>query len=79
MFLCISASLSDEICAHARHWREHRQMTLILIRLTLLTLFLYSGLPSDIEHFLSSGANKVLLKPLDTEAFGKAMKEIRMH
>ena len=42
-------------------------------------ILFYSGLPSDIEHFLSSGADKVLLKPLDTEAFGKAMKEIRIH
>jgi CheY-like chemotaxis protein len=34
------------------------------------------GLPSDVDHFLSSGANKVLLKPLDTNAFKVAMKEI---
>jgi CheY-like chemotaxis protein len=33
-------------------------------------------LPSDVDHFLSSGADKVLLKPFDTSAFKAAMKEI---
>jgi CheY-like chemotaxis protein len=35
-----------------------------------------NGLPSDVDHFLSSGADKVLLKPLDTRAFKAAMKKI---
>ena len=34
-----------------------------------------TGLPSDIDTFLSCGANKVLLKPLDLEAFSQAMKD----
>ena len=34
------------------------------------------GLPSDIKYFLDCGANDVLLKPLDVEAFGLAMKVI---
>ena len=38
MFLCISASLSDEVCALARHWTEHRLMTLILLHLILLII-----------------------------------------
>ena len=33
-----------------------------------------SGLPSDVTHFLSCGVDKVLLKPLDMEAFTRAMK-----
>ena len=37
---------------------------------------LYPGLPSDIDHFMNCGADKVLLKPLDTKVFGQAMKEI---
>jgi DNA-binding response OmpR family regulator len=37
-----------------------------------------NGLTSDVEHFLSSGADKVLLKPLDTNAFVIAMKEISL-
>ena len=32
-----------------------------------------SGLPSDVTHFLSCGVNKVLLKPLDMNAFVSAM------
>ena len=32
-----------------------------------------AGLPSDIAHFISCGADKVLLKPLDIEAFKEAM------
>jgi CheY-like chemotaxis protein len=35
-------------------------------------------LTSDVEHFLSSGADKVLLKPLDTNAFVIAMNEISL-
>jgi DNA-binding response OmpR family regulator len=37
-----------------------------------------NGLPSDVEYFLSSGADKVLLKPLDMRAFKAAMKEISL-
>jgi CheY-like chemotaxis protein len=32
-----------------------------------------NGLPSDVDHFLSSGADKVLLKPLDTSSFKAAI------
>jgi DNA-binding response OmpR family regulator len=35
-----------------------------------------NGLTSDMDYFLSSGADKVLLKPLDMSAFKAAMKEI---
>jgi CheY-like chemotaxis protein len=34
-----------------------------------------NGLLSEVDHFLSSGADKVLLKPLDTNAFKVVMKE----
>lgn len=34
-----------------------------------------NGITSDVEHFLSCGADKVFLKPLDMIAFGTAMKE----
>ena len=34
------------------------------------------GLPVDIACFIDSGANKVLLKPLDIEAFDQAMREM---
>ena len=37
-----------------------------------------SGLPADVAHFLSCGANKVLLKPLDILAFGEAMRDVRI-
>ena len=33
-----------------------------------------SGLPSDVSHFISCGVDKVLLKPLDMEAFVRAMR-----
>ena len=36
-----------------------------------------TGLPSDIEHFMNCGADKVLLKPLDMTAFAEAIKETR--
>jgi CheY-like chemotaxis protein len=36
---------------------------------------LSTGLPADIAHFLACGADRVLLKPLDMNAFGKAMEE----
>lgn len=35
-----------------------------------------TGLPSDVEHFLQCGANRVLLKPLDFNAFTEAMREM---
>ena len=35
------------------------------------------GLPSDITHFLTNGADRVLLKPLNIEAFGQAMKDVQ--
>ena len=46
----------------------------------LMTLYIFDGigLPSDIEYFLNCGANKVLLKPLDVEAFEQAMGEEMM-
>ena len=37
-----------------------------------------SGLPADVAHFLTCGADKVLLKPLDILAFGEAMRDVRM-
>ena len=43
-----------------------------------LCLLLCSGLPSDIDYFLSCGANKVLLKPLDLETFGQAIEQTVM-
>ena len=36
------------------------------------------GLPSDVAHFLSCGADRVLLKPLDILAFGEAMRDVRV-
>lgn len=33
-----------------------------------------SGLPSDVSHFISCGVDKVLLKPLDMEAFVRVMR-----
>ena len=36
---------------------------------------LFAGLPSDVTYFLSCGADKVLLKPLDLNKFGLAMRE----
>ena len=41
-----------------------------------ILIFFPLGLPSDIKYFLDCGANDVLLKPLDVEAFGLAMKVI---
>jgi hypothetical protein len=43
-----------------------------------LVFDIMSGLPSDVAHFLSCGADKVLLKPLDILAFGEAMRDVRM-
>jgi signal transduction histidine kinase len=34
------------------------------------------GLPSDVDYFLGCGADKVLLKPLDFDAFGQAMRDL---
>ena len=54
-------------------------MTGIRGRLTvsiIFNIFCQTGLPSDIEMFLSCGANKVLLKPLNLDAFGEAMKDM---
>jgi hypothetical protein len=34
------------------------------------------GLPSDIQHFLNCGADRVLLIPLDMNAFNQAMRDI---
>jgi hypothetical protein len=34
------------------------------------------GLFTDVEHFLKCGADKVLLKPLDIDAFSAAMTEM---
>lgn len=34
-----------------------------------------TGLTTDVEYFLRSGANKVLLKPLDMKIFGNFMEE----
>ena len=47
------------------------------IYLTLLYLVfdIMSGLPADVAHFLSCGADKILLKPLDILAFGQAMRD----
>lgn len=39
-------------------------------------LFTHVGLSCDIELFISKGANKVILKPLDTASFGAMMDEI---
>lgn len=39
-------------------------------------IFVFSGLPLDVAHFVSCGANKVLLKPLDINSFTLAMKNI---
>ena len=41
-----------------------------------ILIFFPLGLTSDIKYFLDCGANDVLLKPLDVEAFGLAMKVI---
>ena len=35
-----------------------------------------AGLPSDVTYFLGCGADKVLLKPLDFDAFGQAMRDL---
>ena len=61
----------------------HRIIKLSLAFLLLITIIFFSylkkstGLPSDIDFFLNSGANKVLLKPLDLETFGHAMKDMK--
>ena len=47
-----------------------------LIISIISNIFCKTGLPSDIEMFLNSGANKVLLKPLDLDALGHAMKDM---
>jgi hypothetical protein len=39
-------------------------------------LLLFVGLPSDITHFLEYGADRVLLKPLDINAFGNAIRDM---
>jgi hypothetical protein len=39
------------------------------------SLFASAGLPADVAYFLSCGADKVLLKPLDLNKFGQAMRE----
>ena len=36
-----------------------------------------TALPADIEYFLQRGADKVILKPLNIDAFENAMKEIK--
>ena len=77
--ISVLAAFANGCYALIRQWTQHQYLLLIPICLIPFTVLLYSGLPSDIEHFLSCGANNVLLKPLDTEAFGKAMKEIRKH
>ena len=46
--------------------------------LSYLVFDIMSGLPADVAHFLSCGADKVLLKPLDILAFGEAMRDVRM-
>jgi hypothetical protein len=35
------------------------------------------GLPSDVAHFLECGADRVLLKPLNVDAFTEAMGEMK--
>lgn len=39
-------------------------------------LLLSTGLPSDIAHFLAYGADRVLLKPLDINAFSNAIHDM---
>ena len=49
--------------------------------MSLICLFLlccFAGLSTDVEHFLSCGADRVLLKPLDIDAFGAAMRELSL-
>ena len=47
-----------------------------LIVFIIFNISCKTGLPSDIEMFLNCGANKVLLKPLDLDALGQAMKDM---
>ena len=55
--------------------------TTVFVKLSISTLtqfylnIFHPGLPSDIQHFLNCGADRVLLKPLDMNAFRQAMRE----
>jgi hypothetical protein len=40
--------------------------------------FFPAGLPTDVAHYLNCGADRVLLKPLDINAFGQAMKDMEI-
>jgi hypothetical protein len=42
-----------------------------------LPIYCSAGLPSDVAHFLECGADRVLLKPLDVDAFTEAMREMK--
>ena len=37
-----------------------------------------TALPADIEFFLQRGADKVILKPLNIDAFENAMKDMKI-
>jgi hypothetical protein len=50
--------------------------SLLLTHLPFLLYLLSIGLPSDITHFLENGADRVLLKPLDINAFGNAIRDM---
>lgn len=41
-------------------------------------MFCYAGLPTDVEHFLACGADRVLLKPLNIDAFKDAMRVMKI-
>ena len=45
-----------------------------LSQTVFLFSFSFSGLPSDVTHFLKCGANEIILKPLNLERFAQVMK-----
>ena len=60
------------------HYRaNHMNLAFVTVFITVYHPFpSTSGSPTDVQHFLSSGANKVILKPFRIGAFGEAMKAI---
>ena len=56
---------------------NHMNLAFVVLFVTLYHSFSSpSGSPTDVQHFLSSGANKVILKPFRIGAFGEAMNAI---
>ena len=66
LFFQFFSLLWDEL--HSHRLINHLSYTLISL----------PGLPADVAHFLSCGADRVLLKPLDILAFGEAMRDVRV-